>query len=156
MQYVQISFFLTALIASRACTCFGSLIMQSPPFFKLKLQCAKYNYLPLASVVFTVVKVNKLWQKITVILMAQMPCVLALTAIVIPYTTISPQSLLSHTHTQTWLQVTHKTTQLQIWLPLTVKCGIGTLFQHLPSYKTLWKCTADQEHMNTNKNTYEH
>lgn len=28
-----------------------------------------------------------------------MPCVLALTAIVIPYTTISPQSLLSHTHT---------------------------------------------------------
>lgn len=30
-----------------------------------------------------------------------MPCVLALTAIVIPYTTISPQSLLSHTHTHT-------------------------------------------------------
>lgn len=28
-----------------------------------------------------------------------MPCALALTAIVIPYTTISPQSLLSHTHT---------------------------------------------------------
>lgn len=153
MQYVQISFFLTALIASRACTCFGSLIMQSPPFFKLKLQCAKYNYLPLASVVFTVVKVNKLWQKITVILMAHM-CV-SINCYCYPlYYNFT--SVIIVTHTQTWLQVTHKTTQLQIWLPLTVKCGIGTLFQHLPSYKTLWKCTADQEHMNTNKNTYEH
>ena len=26
----------------------------------------------------------------------------------------------------------------------------------MPSNETLWKCTADQEHMNTDKNPYQH
>lgn len=41
---------------------------------------------------------------------------------------------------------------LQVWLMQRRKCMIG----YLPTNKTLWKCTADQENMNTNKNPYEH